>query len=97
MTKLLTKTLLKKFKKYPLYSQDGKRLNAEVVVKFLDPFSSATWLITEGESQGNDFIMYGYCYIHEWEWGYVSLNELESIGRIERDLYSTGLQVKDLV
>ena len=35
--KLLTKELEKKFEKYPLYSQDGKGLDAEVIAKFYNP------------------------------------------------------------
>jgi len=45
-------------------------------------------------------LLYGYCHIFNWEWGYVSLEELESVKlpyglTIERDLYTKGT-VKDL-
>ena len=33
--KLITKEIEKKFENFPLYSQNGKGLNAEVLVKFL--------------------------------------------------------------
>ena len=52
-----------------------------------------TWLITEASKQEDgDWLMFGYCHIFEWEWGYVSLKELESVKlpygmSIERDLY----------
>ena len=49
--KLLTKELEKKFEKYPLYSQDGKGLDAEVIAKFYNPYGHGTWLITEGDKQ----------------------------------------------
>ena len=81
--KLMTNNLEKKLK--PLYSQEGKGV---IAVKYFNPFGSGTWLITEGEKQVNgDWLLFGYCHIFEWEWGYVLLSELESIGYIERDLY----------
>lgn len=85
--KLMTKELEEKFKKYPLYSQDGKGKDTEIVVKYFNPYGRGTWLITEGEQQENgDWLFFGYCHIFCWEWGYVSLSELESVGYIERDL-----------
>ena len=85
--KLMTKELEEKFKKYPLYSQDGKGNDAEIVVKYFNPYGRGTWLITEGEQQEDgDWLFFGYCHIFCWEWGYVSLSELESVGYIERDL-----------
>ena len=98
---LMTNELEKKFKKYPLGSQDGLMEDAEVVVKYFNPCGAGTWLITEGEKQENgDWLFFGYCHIIEWEWGYVMLSELESVRlpfglTIEREIYgSTGL-VKD--
>jgi len=86
--KLMTKELEEKFKKYPLYSQDGKGKDAEIVVKYFNPYGRGTWLITEGEQQEDgDWLFFGYCHIFCWEWGYVSLSELESVGLIERDLH----------
>ena len=46
--KLITKEIIKLFKKYPIGSQDGKRGDATVIVKFFYPAGAATWLITEG-------------------------------------------------
>lgn len=44
-------------------------MNAEVLVKYFNPCGSGTWLITEAEKQDNgDYLLYGYCHIHEWEW-----------------------------
>ena len=52
----------------PLYSTDGQGMNAEVLVKYFNPLGSGTWLITEAEKQDNgDYLLYGYCHIHEWE------------------------------
>lgn len=91
--KLMNKTLEKKFNKFPIGSQDGKGMEAEVVVKFFSPIGAGTWLITEGRPLPNgDWEFYGYCHISCWEWGYVLLSELESVRLplglgIERDLY----------
>ena len=94
--KLLTKEIEKKLEKNPLYSKDGQGVDAEIVVKFFNPCGSGTWLITEGEKQEDgDWLLFGYCHIHEWEWGYVMLSELENLRlpyglKIERDLYAGG-------
>lgn len=99
----MTKELEKQFEKYPIGSQDGLGGEAEVVVKYFNPCGTGTWLITEGEKQDNgDWILFGYCHLYEWEWGYVSLSELESIElpfglKIEREMYATGGRVKDRI
>ena len=91
--KLLTKEVEAALVKHPIYSQDGKGLESKVVVKFFNPCGSGTWLITEGEKQENgDWLLFGYCHIHEWEWGYVSLSEIQGLRlpyglSIERDLH----------
>ena len=76
----LTKAISKKLENTPLYSKDGQGKKAEVIVKFFLPCSGATWLITEAEKQENgDYLMYGYSYIHEWEWGYINLSDLKKL------------------
>lgn len=100
---LMTKELEKKFEKYPFGSQEELLEDAEVVVKYFNPFGRGTWLITEGEKQENgDWLLFGYCHIFEWEWGYVMLSELENIElpfglKIEREIYVTGGKVKDYI
>lgn len=100
---LMTKELEKEFEKYPLGSQDGLMEDTYVVVKYFNPCGRGTWLITEGEKQENgDWLLFGYCHIFEWEWGYVMLSELESIQlpfglSIEREMYVTGGKVGDYV
>ena len=99
--KLMTKEIERKFKNYPLGSQDGKGDDAEVVVKFFTPDANGTWLITEGERlEDGDWEFFGLCHIFEWEWGYVRLSELKKVRGglglpVERDLYSSGT-VKEL-
>lgn len=98
---LMTKELEQVLNDYPIGSQDGKGYDAKVIVKYFNPCGAGTWLITEGEKQENgDWLLFGYCNIFEWEWGYVLLSELESIQlpfglKIERELYVTGGTVKD--
>ena len=102
--KLITKEIEAKLKENPLYSHDGEGLDAKVVVKYFNPIGAGTWLITEGELQEDgDWLLFGYCHIFEWEWGYVSLRELENIKLafgmgIERDLYlKDGATVGDCI
>ena len=96
--KLMTKELEEKFKRYPFYSQENKGKDAKIVVKYFNPFGRGTWLITEGEKQDDgDWLFFGYCHIFCWEWGYITLSELESVGYIERDLYlKDGTKIIDL-
>lgn len=97
--KLLTKEIENKFLKHPLGSQEGKGMNAEVLVKYFNPYGAGTWLITEAEKQDDgDWLLFGYMHIFEWEWGYVLFSELNDMRvnvwgtmlPLERDLYSHG-------
>ena len=104
--KLWSKQLEAKARKYPLYSQDGKGMNAKILVKYFNPYGAGTWLITEAEKQDNgDWLFFGYCHIFEWEWGYVTLSELMQTKvkvfgyrfPLERDLYiPDGMTVGEL-
>lgn len=100
--KLMTKEIEAKLEKTPFGST---KCNADtpVIVKYFNPFGAGTWLITEGEkTEDGDWELFGYCHIHEWEWGYVLLSEIENIRltpfnlRLERDLYCEGKTVGDL-
>ena len=102
--KLLTEEIKKLFKQYPLYSQDGKGMDSVVLVKYFNPVGSGTWIITEAELQdAGNWLLFGYCHIFEWEWGYVMLSDLENLKlpfnlTIERDLYiPKNAKVKDLI
>lgn len=104
--KLMTKEIEKKLEKHPFHSQEEKGMDAEVIVKFFNPYGSATWLITEGEKddEGN-WLLFGYCYIFDWEWGYIDFNELKDIRvnvfgtklPMERDIYCTGETVRECI
>jgi len=106
--KLLTQEIRNSLPK--LYSQE-KESDPMVYVKFFSPYSNWTWLITEGEQDGDDFRMFGLVKGFETELGYISLNELESariskirgipvmvaggIPAIERDLHFTPCRLSE--
>lgn len=100
--KLLTKGIEQKFEKNPIGSKEGQGLDAKIIVKYFNPYGSGTWLITEAEKQEDgDWLLFGYFFIHEWEWGYVLLSEIQNarvtkfkLG-LERDLYTKLGTVKE--
>lgn len=103
--KLLTKEIEKKLEKSPLYSTDGKQVK-NVIVKFFCPFSAFTFLVFEGEKQGDDYLFYGAATMgYGYELGYYTLSELQKVKKfgvpaIERDRYFKGYyntQLRDLV
>jgi hypothetical protein len=76
-----------------LYAQENEK-DQMVYAKFFTPWTGWTWYATEGQQEGEDFIFFGYVIGFEKEWGYFSLNELESVRgpgglTIERDLHFT--------
>lgn len=101
---LLTKEIIERFKNFPFYSQEGRGLDSVVVAKYFNPCGAGTWLVTEAEKQEDgDWLLFGYCHIHCWEWGYVMLSELQNLKlpfglTIEQDLYiPKDSKVKDLI
>ncbi len=101
--RLLTKEIEKKLARNPLGSQDGKGKDADIICKFFTPDSSFTWLVLEGEQEGDDWLLYGLVDgLFGWEYGYFSLNELKSIRGnlglpVERDMYFGKCKVGDVV
>ncbi len=84
----------------PLYGQENA-LDAMIYAKFFTPWTGWTWFVTEGSQQEEDFIFFGYVIGFESEWGYFSLNELESIRgpgglTIERDLCFTPKHTSEI-
>jgi hypothetical protein len=73
-----------------LYAQEGAE-DHFVYIKYYFPAANWTWLVTEGEPRGDDFLFFGYVIGLEKEWGYFTLNQLEEINfrglKVERDLY----------
>jgi hypothetical protein len=75
-----------------LYSQEKVKLEEkQVCLKFFFPAGNWTWFVTEGEAEGDDFVFFGFVVGDFDEWGYFTLNELESINfsglTVERDLH----------
>lgn len=100
--KLLTKEIISKFENHPFGSQEEKGFDAKVLVKYFNPCGRGTWLITEAEREGEDWRLFGFCHLFEWEWGYLMLSELQELKLpfalgIERDLYATGKTVRDFI
>jgi hypothetical protein len=74
-----------------LYAQEGNE-DPFVHIKFFTPDSNWTWFVTEGSQEEDDFIFFGYVKSDFPEWGYISLNEMQSARGptglpIERDLH----------
>ena len=88
--KLLTKELEQRFAK--IGSQENVK-DPLIIAKFFNPAGAGTWYATEYNPQ--ERIFFGYASIFgDWndEWGYFSLDELQSFKGtfglgIERDLY----------
>ena len=75
-----------------LYSQEKVKTQDKIVyVKFFFPAADWTWFVTEGEQEDGDFIFFGFVVGFEEEWGYFTLNELQTINiqllKVERDLH----------
>ncbi len=77
--------IMEKFKDFPFYSQDKPMEEVQVVSRFFVPTNHMVWLLYEGNVEGDDFIMFGWCRNQEDELGYVSLNELIEVGVVFLD------------
>lgn len=88
--KLLTKAIEKKLEKYPLYSQYGKGMNAEVLFKVFNPCGNGTWIILEGNKQSDgDYELFGLADLgYGFEYGYMMLSELQNV----RTRFGLGLE-----
>ena len=101
---LMTTELERKFEKYPFKSQEKAGTNAIVIAKFYNPCGNDVWLITEAEKQKDGWLLFGLMNIFDfdWEWGYVSLSDLEKMelpfgASIEQEISITEKQVKDYI
>lgn len=78
MRKLITKTIENVSKKFPLYSQDGKKGEAKVLARFFTPYTrNYTWYMLEYDTSSGD--AFGYVVGPEPEYGYFNVNELQDI------------------
>lgn len=95
--KLLTKEIIKKLPK--LYATEDIELTEKLVIcKFFNPCGVGTWYAIEGQEVDEDFIFFGLVDLHEKEFGYFSLNELQAIKlpfglSIERDIHLSSEKV----
>ena len=100
--KLITKELEKRLAKYPLYSQENKGKEAQVLVKFFNPCGMGTWYVLEAQKQENgDWLFFGLVDLYEREYGYFTLSQLQEIRLpfglgIERDMYFDKTKVCEL-
>ena len=76
--RLITPRLAERFKDYPLYSQEGKGKEAVCVCVFF--IGHIRWYVLEGQKVHDDFTLFAIVAgLQETEYGYVSVNEMESI------------------
>lgn len=99
--KLMTEEIEARLPK--LYETEDVPLAERIaVVKFFNPVGSGTWYAVEGERQGDgDIRFFGLVALHEIEWGYFHLSELESVRLpfglgIERDLYFDPTPMREI-
>ena len=94
---LLPEELKEELKKYPLYSQEDKGLQKDILIKYFNASGVGTWIVFEGQPEGDDIEFFGLVNLAEWEFGYFTLNQLKELQNqghlIEIDLYS---EFKDL-
>lgn len=101
----MTKEIEQRLEKYPLYSQDGKGEDAEIVCKFFSPVGDWTWYVLEAEKFNEDdyeffgIVINGY---GEQEYGFFTLGELKQLQlpfglSVERDMYFSPCKVKDVI
>ena len=92
--KLLTKAIEKGLPK--LYDTDGVPLEDKTIhIKFFSPYTGWTWYGAEYDPK--DKLFFGLVHGCEKEWGYFSLEELDSLGAlVERDLYFKPCKTSEL-
>ena len=77
-------------------TEDTPTDQKEIVCKFFNPCGIGTWYVVEGsEDADGDWTFFGLVELHEREWGYFTLSELESLDvgfglGIERDIHWGG-------
>lgn len=98
--KLLTNEIKQKLPK--LYQTESIPLmDREIVCKFFNPCGRGNWYVIEGQEEDGDYTFFGLVDLFEMEFGYFSLNELESVElplglKIERDLHMTEKRISEV-
>lgn len=105
---LVNKGIEAAFAKHPIYSQDGKGGEADILVKYFNPYGRGRWYVLEANKLPNDdYELYGIVDMGQGkEYGYFRLSDLQGyvykmrngypVGGIERDMYFGKKKVKDL-
>ena len=97
--KLLTKKIEQKLLNTKINDEDNI-FEQEIIVKYFHPMGRYTFYALEGQKYGDDIILFGYCVSPlqpEFdEFGYQSLNELQQIPLMERDLNFEKKCLKDV-
>jgi len=98
--KIMPKGLEKKLP--PLYSQDGKGMDATVHAKFFDPQGQATWHLTEYDPKTGDAFGHADMGFGEGEMGYFNVWEIgQTKGKMglpmERDMYFEPKSLNDAI
>jgi hypothetical protein len=94
--KLLTKEIIERLKKAPLYSTEKDNI-VPIIVKFFCPWSNWTWYAVEGsQNEDGDWEFFGLVEGFETELGNFCLSELQSVTgpgglQIERDMHFDGM------
>lgn len=98
---LLPEELKEELKKYPLYSQEDKGLQKDLLIKYFNASGVGTWIVFEGQPEGDDIEFFGLVNLAEWEFGYFTLNQLKELQNqghlIEIDLYSEFKDLEDFL
>ena len=95
-SRLITPEMEERMKSYPLYSQDEKGRKAVCIAVF--SIGNVRWFVLEGQKCGGDTTLFAIvCGLCETEYGYVSVNEMESI-KVDGTKYGLmdNLQVEPL-
>ena len=96
--KMLTKELEKKLPR--LYETENIPVEDKIAyVKYFNPMGAGTWYGLEYDPE--EKLFFGYTIITDGEFGYFSLNELESIQlplgmHIERDIYFKPTKISEI-
>jgi hypothetical protein len=96
--KLLTKKIKDKLISNHQKQDGTKTFRAEL--KLFNPTGMGTWYISELNPETN--VAFGLCDLHETEFGYISLDELEAIKlpfglSIERDKFFQPKEFQDII
>ncbi|HBI01414.1 MAG TPA: DUF2958 domain-containing protein [Flavobacterium sp.] len=96
--KLITKALEERFEKIGDQSEIQDPI---IVAKFFNPAGRQTWYASEYDKENN--ICFGYVTGFDFdEWGYFSIDELESLKlpfglKVERDIFFKEIRFQELV